>query len=896
MVMQPPPVNPSVISKAARQGAQTRDVPMVGWLRWMPVGLYGAAGAGGYRDINPDNIGFDILDEMRRYPTIKAALTLCKMPILGRIRTAAVQCDDPAIKAFVEAKFLENGLLYRLVRTSLRSLDFGCAPHEVVWQSEDVSLTYTETDPDTGEEQEYQAWDGPALTFKAIKEVNPQTIREIRHRTQPKDGQPADWSYDGFIQNPDIAVEAINSYWYTHDTEYGNLWGRARTRDAYAQFFWVQAVWKWWLNWTEKKAAPPRVARYPEGTAGDGITPNSTIAVATANAIDSMTAVAMPNNTDAAGKYLWDLTELPTSDRVAVFQTTQQAIDQQMLYAMFVPEKVFTNPGDTGTYSQTSEHADIFLMTLDAELLDQVDAVNTDLLPRLVEVNFGAAAWAKTPARITVSGLTDEERDLLKEVFLALLAQPNEAASIDFDKLAERFNVPVRQEEEQPGPEPDQDTAPVPVLASPEEQQPELPAAPDIAAASPGSSSATAGAPGSISGQPSNLVLAGDDSPARVVSVALLDVARAEAADRFQVSADPSSILGYKVIDTATGKRLSGFAAMQVIKSYLKGQASAAKKAASKKTPKPKAAPKPKTPAKPKAPAKPKKAAAGGAGAKPKAVKAPKVPVFKPPKTAAPRAAATKSAAPTASPAAKAHVKAAATRVSAKTASLPAKAAATVAKAAGLTVTGSPSTPAQAVQQAQALAAQNPHLLVTTLPTVEGVVVATMPAAAAEQAAAAQGIAARSGGPAVAAEDAPELNTEYEPDAGDLYDSESYDPGDDDAEPDIDEDEDSGSGQEEGDTDGEESDDAGYDADADDAGEGGARGHPRDGALADRRSALTVPSAAERPGRASAHGGSPQLSPAAEQRGAATAVALALVERAAQEITAAFSLPAEDGA
>ncbi len=446
----------AVISQAGRQ--QTRSVAMIpGQKLIAPI-------ASNSRERNPDPIDFPTYDELRRDPTVKAALTVIKAPIIGRARTATVTSEDPKVKAFVTRVVLESGLLTRLVEQSLHALEFGVSFNEKVWDVQELEIDYDEIvndlNPVTGLPQARtvtrSAWRGPALVYKDIVEVNPATVEYIKRRGEVKDGKPrtsvdgkpADGSYDGFVQrgSPPVDLDTQYTFVFTHDSEFGNMWGSPRTREAYAPWFWRNQAAKLWMQWGEKKASSPRVAYHPDGFDQKTGRSHAELAVAVGNMLDGVTTVALPSVRDKDGNLLWEFKELTVSDRTDIFEKILAWLTKEILWAVFVPEQVFTNDQQQkggGNYAQSSAHTDTWLMTLDALLLNIIQTINRWVIAPLVAYNFGAKA---KKAVVTASGLTDEERAFLREVFMKLLDDtPRFRAQVSFSELADQFAVPQQE-------------------------------------------------------------------------------------------------------------------------------------------------------------------------------------------------------------------------------------------------------------------------------------------------------------------------------------------------------------------------------------------------------------------------------------------------------------------
>ncbi len=533
--------------------AQTRDVPVIAGARAAALGPWAGAGAfpSFVRDANPDTLTFEQYDEMRRDPTIAAGLTMVKAPILGMVRRAGVQCDDPAVAAAVEEVFLKSGLLYQAVRAMLSAEEFGVAFMEKVWAREDLDIWFGLPDPNTGEPVEQVAFQGPALVIRQLRHVNPATVTEIRRRHEPRDGKPGDGSFDGFVQRvgaDEVWVQPPYAFVYSRNPEFGNLWGAPRTKPAYPYYVWKQVILKYWMAWTEKKAVPPRIARHPVGVNARTGQDNAEVAVQVATAVDNVAAVALPSTRDQSNNYLWTLEELSTTDRTDVFERTVRALDGALLRAIFVPERSFLE-GQYGTKAEAEAHTDTFLLTEDERLVDMLEAFSRYVVQPWIDYNFGPDA---ARARIVCPGLTDEERALLREVLMALLSAPAMQERVDLGAIAERYGVPLKPA---PAPTPDAGAMDGGVGAGAEDNG---------AAGQNGEESGPAAAP-------PNLVLS--DAMQAVVSLAAeVDLSR------YTITPDDSAS-GYRVIDRRTGQRLIGFAARQVVKAFQNAQKKAAAQA-----------------------------------------------------------------------------------------------------------------------------------------------------------------------------------------------------------------------------------------------------------------------------------------------------------------------------
>jgi hypothetical protein len=364
---------------------------------------------------------------------------------------------------------------------------------------------------------------------------------------------------------PDRFVSAEKAFVYTHDKEYGNMWGRPRTKDAYPYFFWKQAILKFWMAWAEKKVVPPRIARYPIGRDKATGLDNGQIAINVLNIIDNVAGIALPSSrirdVSGASSYRrtqsdWDIQELNVTDKSDTFNSIFNTLNIEILRAMFVPERVFTQ-GDTGAYAMAEAHTDTFLMTLDSLLVDILTEVNSDPVRQLILVNFGPDE--AEDAGIYVPGITDEEREFVRQVFMELLTDPDSQYRIDFDNIAERYGVPLK----------DPSLRDRELTGGPGGLPMEYGQVPPEEGTEPGTEPAPTTAP-------PNLVLSDEEEYAEYVALDTYDPSR------WTVEPDSTARLQYRVIDNTTGKRLSGFAGYQVIRGFLRYQARANKQAQTK--------------------------------------------------------------------------------------------------------------------------------------------------------------------------------------------------------------------------------------------------------------------------------------------------------------------------
>src|SRR4051812_6925493 len=141
----------AAIDSAKPNTVITYDAPLIGPGRFSAIGGFFPLLNAGF---NPDILDYGTYDKMRGDSMVRAALTLIKSPIIGQLRQAQAVSNTPEVKAFLQETVIKSGLLTRLYTTSLRSLEFGVAWHEKIWEVKNLFVTYKTADPDSGDEIE----------------------------------------------------------------------------------------------------------------------------------------------------------------------------------------------------------------------------------------------------------------------------------------------------------------------------------------------------------------------------------------------------------------------------------------------------------------------------------------------------------------------------------------------------------------------------------------------------------------------------------------------------------------------------------------------------------------------------------------------------------------------
>ncbi len=408
--------------------------------RFTPTGYLTSVGRGLLGAYSPYAVSVETRKRMRLDPQIRLALAAVKAPVMGLAWRA--ESADARLARFVESAL--RPVWRSLMRSALNAVDFGFQVHEKVWQIADLAVE--EPGPDGA--RQVRTYDD-AVTYRKLKDLDPATVVILADERG---------HFAGFKQtSTDVVVPAEKSFVVTLEKEWGNLYGTSRLEAAYESWYWCRVMYASCNRYFERKGDPPIKGHAPAEVRLDE-EGNEVNSLDEANAvIHSLRAggtAVFPDERDEHGNPRWDFEFLLDDKRAEMFLDYIRHLEVMKLRALLVPERVLTHEGGSGSYALAQEHTDTFLRSEELLIQELLDHVNRYLLPQLVLYNFGPSA---APVRITTSGLSRSNRELMKELLLRLLdaeraasqgQRPNLAAVIDTVRLLEELNLPVREESE----------------------------------------------------------------------------------------------------------------------------------------------------------------------------------------------------------------------------------------------------------------------------------------------------------------------------------------------------------------------------------------------------------------------------------------------------------------
>lgn len=193
--------------------------------------------------------------------------------------------------------------------------------------------------------------------------------------------------------NGRIRVGRHMLFWFTHGSNFGSPFGVSTFKRAYPYWHYYKVIFQYALRHLEKVGSPHLEGRYPEGnsTVGAGSSrrrvPNKKVILKMVEAIKSTGGVAMPNERDEKGNYLWSLEyKYPDSNSAANYIEILSYLDDKKLQSNSIPDAVLRSKSN---YSETDAKVEILMVNIEDFLNQAETTLRQDILEPMVSYNFG---------------------------------------------------------------------------------------------------------------------------------------------------------------------------------------------------------------------------------------------------------------------------------------------------------------------------------------------------------------------------------------------------------------------------------------------------------------------------------------------------------------------------
>lgn len=393
-------------------------------------------------EFRPDDIPLETYDKMRWDGQIQIGMSALKLPIISR--TFWIECENEKIKWFVHS--IIKPLWRDLLKSCMLAMDYGFAAHEKVWDiKEDFRVT-----SDTERPEDKIDFRTSAIIYKKFKSLHPMTI-EMKYDDKQ--------NFDGFYQNknrPQLEVDlpADKCFVYTHNKEWGNIYGWSRLKAAYPYWYGYWVVKGWHERWLGRRGVPPIVVKHPPGQSQFGLnadgTPafkdNAEIAREVVGSLTPDSVITMPSteNKDSIGnKSGWSIELLNDNSTAVPYIEAMDRYDAMKLRAIIVPERAITQDQSVGSYALAETHVWILMETLKGVISDLEDHINKYIILPLVQANFGDGS---PTVRLTIEEVGRELSNAMFELYRQMIVTGQAMPSIK--RMEELLNIPSMDERE----------------------------------------------------------------------------------------------------------------------------------------------------------------------------------------------------------------------------------------------------------------------------------------------------------------------------------------------------------------------------------------------------------------------------------------------------------------
>lgn len=433
-----------VRGKNKPEGEETRSISLRELTRYENPAISNVESL--YGVFNPETLSIDTFDLMKEDPTISAGLAFIKLPIFAL--PWRVECDDDRIRLFVEDAL--KRVWRKLVRSLLTAVEYGFSSHEKIFEMRRMKVERKSSD---GKMKKH--FDRTALVYKKFKPHHPDSIR-VR---LDKHG-----NFNGITQMQtagkasEVKVKKYKCFFFTHDEEFGNVFGKSRLKPAYKYWYWKEIIYNFMLMYYERRGSPPIIAHAPpgQGKKSDGTrVDNLQTALDLASSLLSNSIGVIPFEQAKNGsENQWGVDYMSDDKRGEMFIEAINHLDSAILRALWIPERAITQ-GGTGSYSMASVHADLFLMA-ELGLVNDIEAsINEQVIPLLVQANFKPEE--RFPCYFVMDSMDWNRKIALKEIFIEMLRnvdnfvqgglKPRKLPS--FEQMAKALQIPVEDFEDE---------------------------------------------------------------------------------------------------------------------------------------------------------------------------------------------------------------------------------------------------------------------------------------------------------------------------------------------------------------------------------------------------------------------------------------------------------------
>lgn len=356
--------------------------------------------------------------KMLRHPSIAMARQLAVAPMVLADWTIETYPETPnSVRWLIQKEVLARK--YEILERALKDcIDFGFSAFEVVWNPDGKNAA--------GED---------AVTIQKFKHLYPY-ITFLR--ANPKNGEFAGVLQYDLYSGGATYLEAMDVQLYNNDVEGSNHYGNSMLDNCVDAFDDWQLTKQISMGYLKKIGGAHWIVYYPDGiTNYNGAdTPNIEIANDLLRKLEANGGMAIPSDVAGftfdqnarSGQRMWEVEQKTDSGSTSASYIEQlRYYDELMVMGFQTPPRALLE-GHFGTRAEAVQHAEAAIASWEMISNRMAEMTSKQVVNNLLELNFGKLA--RDSAFLKVSPITQDNRDMLKEVYMALLSNPDSAYSL----------------------------------------------------------------------------------------------------------------------------------------------------------------------------------------------------------------------------------------------------------------------------------------------------------------------------------------------------------------------------------------------------------------------------------------------------------------------------------
>ena len=408
---------------------------------------YSALPGGGLVQFDLSKLTLDDYRSMRDHYQINASLAV--LSFMQHQSDWHIESDNKKIETFCDEQMRNN---WTQINKGMSTANWaGYSPNVLEWENDIPNR---------------------AMKLDRVLDLVPEECRvewkEVEGWSPPGRTPPKFHVYDGIKQfGMGWPIPGENTFWYSLLMQNGDYYGTKLLKPTFPSWYFSILVHLFANRYYERFGEPTPIGRAPfdeEIDVGGESVQGNTYMLDVLSKLRSRSVVVLPNDKSQVGatsnmEYDYDLEYLESQMRGADFERYLTRLDEEISIGLFTPI-LLLRTADVGSYNLGVGHMQMYLWMLNAMNDDRAEYIDSFILRRMVDFNFGINA---PDAKIVFRKLGNTNADMLKELLLALVQQNK--ADVDLEEIGQMAGMTLTEVK--------QTLAPAPDPAAPDPNQPD---------------------------------------------------------------------------------------------------------------------------------------------------------------------------------------------------------------------------------------------------------------------------------------------------------------------------------------------------------------------------------------------------------------------------------------